>query len=515
MGNENQNRDENCLVLERQAANVAVAWGPKSYDAAAPYSPDTAWPEYHRVASILNDGGNAVYRTVRESFRLLGLDGERYGSPEWNPLGGWIRPGDTVVLKPNFVRDFRESSSDTADCVITHGSVLRAVLDYAYIALQGTGRLIIADAPQNDADFSAIQKLTSLDAIVEFYRKHVGFPVEFYDLRPEAAIKIDGVITGHTTLAGDPEGYVKVNLGQDSAFSTIEHLCHKLYGAEYDRSELVRHHSNGVHEYLISKTILNADCVISVPKLKTHKKTGITVNLKNLVGINGNKNWLPHHREGTPADGGDQFNESNFLRRSERMAVALFKRSFPMFGSLRGKIAGPLKALGKELFGDTNVDTVRSGNWFGNDTTWRMAIDLNRILMYAKNDGRVAEQPVRRFLSVVDGIIGGEGNGPLDPQPRTSGVIITGTNPVAVDLVSARLLGFDYQKIPMLVQALQEHHLPLTSFTFEEVATCSNDATFDCPLAQYRGPILSFAPHFGWKGHIEVEEGTSEIRSVA
>jgi len=513
--NENRDRNDNDAVLGQQAAHVAVAWGPKSYDVTPPYSPDTAWPEYHRISTVLNNDVNEVYRTVRESFRLLGLDAARYGSPEWNPLGDWIRPGDTVVLKPNFVRDFRESSSDTAECVITHGSVIRAVLDYAYLALNGNGRLIIADAPQNDADFSAIRKLANLDALVEFYRTHVGFAVEFYDLRPEAAIKVDGVITGHTKLAGDPEGYVKVNLAQHSAFAEIEHLCHKLYGAEYDRSELVSHHTNGAHEYLISKTILNADCVISIPKLKTHKKTGITVNLKNLVGINGNKNWLPHHREGTPADGGDQFNESNFLRRSERMAVALFKRSFPVLGSLRGKVAGPLKALGKGIFGDTNVDTVRSGNWFGNDTTWRMAIDLNRILLYAQKDGRIAERPVRRFLSVVDGIIGGEGNGPLDPQPRTAGVIIAGTNPVAVDLASARLLGFDYRKIPMLTQALQEHHLPLTSFTFEDVTAYSNDATFNCPLAQYSGPLLAFVPHFGWKGHVEVEENSSEIRAIA
>lgn len=515
MHNENRDGNEHCTVLDKQTANVAVAWGPKAYDVTPPYSPDSAWPEYSRICNVLNTGGNEVYKTVRESFHLLGLDAVRYDSPEWNPLGAWIRPGDTVVLKPNFVRDFRESSPDPADCVITHGSVIRAVLDYAYIALNGTGRLIIADAPQNDADFSAIRRMTNLDAIVEFYRTHIGFPVEFYDLRPEAAIKIDGVITGHTKLAGDPEGYVKVNLAQDSAFAEVEHLCHKLYGAEYDRSELVSHHTNGSHEYLISKTVLNADCVISIPKLKTHKKTGITVNLKNLVGINGNKNWLPHHREGTPADGGDQFNESNFLRRSERIAVALFKRSFPILGSLRGKVAGPLKILGKGIFGDTNVDTVRSGNWFGNDTTWRMAIDLNRILMYARNDGQIAERPVRRFLSIVDGIIGGEGNGPLDPQPRTSGVIIAGTNPVAVDLTSARLLGFDYRKIPMLAQALHAHRLPLASFTFEDVIAHSNDATLNRPLSQYNGPLLAFAPHFGWKGHVEVEENASEIRAIA
>jgi uncharacterized protein (DUF362 family) len=92
-------------------------------------------------------------------------------------------------------------------------------------------------------------------------------------------------------------------LGQHSAFHEISNLCHLLYGAEYETSELRSHHHDDIHEYLISRTVIEADCVINLPKLKTHKKTGITVSMKNLVGINGNKNWLPHHREGTPAQG--------------------------------------------------------------------------------------------------------------------------------------------------------------------------------------------------------------------
>jgi uncharacterized protein (DUF362 family) len=506
---------EEYSLLAPVAEKVAIAWGPKGYDTPAPFCPGTAWPEYQRVASVLGDHANEVYQAVRESFQLLGCDSAHYGSPDWNPLGGWIRPGDTVVLKPNFVRDFRESSADTADCVITHGAIIRAVLDYAYLALGGRGRVIIADAPQNDADFSAIKRITRLDAIVDFYRRHVGFPVEVYDLRPEAAIKVDGVIIGHRELLGDPEGYVKVNLGPHSAFSAIEHLCGKLYGAEYDRRELVSHHTHGVHEYLIAKTILNADCVISLPKLKTHKKTGVTVNMKNLVGINGNKNWLPHHREGTPAEGGDQFNDSSFLRRSERLAVALFKRSFPMLGALRGTVAGPIKALGKSLFGDTNVDTVRSGNWFGNDTTWRMAVDLNRILHYADRDGTLHKQPMRRFLSVVDGIVGGEGNGPLDPQPKPSGVILAGTNPVVVDLVAARLMGFDYRKLPMIHKALEAHALPLASCAVANIKCLSNDQSFNRAVTELEGALLAFAPHFGWRGHIEVFENHRETRAVA
>lgn len=499
-------------MLEGGAREVAIAWGPTEYSVAPPFSPGVAWPEYSRVSSVPGDRPNRVYETVRESLRLLGLGAARYGCADWNPLGRWIRPGDTVVLKPNFVRDFRESSQDDADCLTTHGSVIRAVLDYAYIALGGSGRLIIADAPQNDADFDRIRRIAHLDAIVDFYSTGVGFPVEVHDLRPEAATKIDGVIVGHRRLPGDPAGYVAVDLGCHSAFAEIGNLCHKLYGAEYDRGELVRHHTGGMHEYLFSKTVLAADCVISIPKLKTHKKAGLTANMKNLVGINGNKNLLPHHREGTPAQGGDQFDRDGLLRRTERATVALFKQMFPLLGPMRRPLASPIKALGKRVFGDTNAGTVRSGNWHGNDTTWRMVVDLNRVLFYADAEGHLHERPVRRFFSVVDGIVAGEGNGPLDPTPRPTGLILAGANPVAVDLSCARLMGFDYRKVPVLHRALQSHPLPLVSFAYDDVLGRSNDGAFDRPLAGLRGPLLAFAPHFGWKGHVEVSEQVHETR---
>jgi uncharacterized protein (DUF362 family) len=500
--------------LSGDAAAVGIARGPARYGVEPPFSPDARFPELAALTSPGADG-NTVHATVRESLRLLQLDADRYGTPAWNPLRDIVRPGDTVVVKPNFVRDFRESSGDNADCVITHGAVVRAVVDYVYLALEGRGRIVVADAPHNDADFTAIRRLTSIDAIAAFYRDRVGFPIDVYDLRPEAATKVDGVIVGHTPLPGDPAGYVAVDLGAASAFEEIGELCRLLYGSEYDRSELVSHHTGGRHEYLISKTVLDADCVISVPKMKTHKKTGITVNLKNLVGINGNKNWLPHHREGTPAQGGDQFADDGLTRRTERAVVTAFKKGFPALGPLRGLLARPLKSVGKAVFGDTNAGTVRSGNWHGNDTTWRMAVDLNRILFYADAAGRVHDRPVRRFFSVVDGLVAGEGNGPLDPTPVPAGVILCGRNPVAVDAMAARLMGFDVYRLPIVWRAADGRPLPLAGFALTDVRGRSNDADFDRVLPQIRGRALAFEPHFGWKGHLELAEASDEAGVLA
>jgi len=492
-----------------RGTTVAISTANEEYPVGPPYSPCVCYPEYPLGRNALATGENHAYEGLRDALCLLGLDTEQYDQKGWNPLGEIIKPGQTVVLKPNFVRDFRETQAGHEDCLITHGSIIRAALDYAYIALKGEGRIIIADAPQNDADFDVIRQMAGLDEIQAFYREHAGFEVEVYDLRPEKARKVNGVICGHNRLPGDPGGYVKVNLGCHSMFHEISHLCHLLYGSEYDTSEIQRHHSGGVHEYMISKTIMDADCVINLPKLKTHKKTGITVCMKNLVGINGNKNWLPHHRLGTPAQGGDQFADDHVKHRIERKAMACFRRAFPLLGPVRTVLAKPLKAVGQAVFGNTNTDMIRSGNWYGNDTTWRMVIDLNRILMYADREGHLQNAPARRMFSIVDGIIGGEGNGPLDPMAKKVGMVLAGGNGVAVDLACAYLMGFDYQRLPVLFHAMTQHTLPIAPANLEEVCCRSDRPSWNRPLAEWSGGGLGFRPHFGWRGHVERRADTT------
>ena len=486
------------------SARVAMSTGYNDYLSEPPYSPEIGYPEYPFSHNSLMKEANEAYEGVRDVLRLLGLDAVNYDQKDWNPLGDIVQPGQKVVLKPNFVRDFRETQAGHGDCLITHGSIIRAVLDYAYIALKGEGRIMIADAPQNDANFEAIRQMAGLDEIRDFYRRYAGFEIEVYDLRPERARKVGGVICGHEHLAGDPAGYVKVNLGQRSAFNEISHLCHLLYGSEYDTSEIHRHHTGGVHEYLISRTVLEADCVINLAKLKTHKKTGITVCMKNLVGINGNKNWLPHHRLGTPAEGGDQFADDGVKHRIEQNVMGYFRGLFPLLGPARKILAKPLKTIGQSIFGDTNTDTIRSGNWYGNDTAWRMVIDLNRIFIYADKNGNLEDRPARNIFNIVDGIVGGEGNGPLDPIPKRAGVVLAGINAVAVDMACARLMGFDYMRLPLLCRALDNNSMPIARFDYDEITCKSNTQQFNRSLNEFDGVGLAFKPHFGWQGHVEL-----------
>ena len=47
----------------------------------------------------------------------------------------------------------------------------------------------------------------------------------------------------------------------------------------------------------------------------------------------------------------------------------------------------------------------------------------------------------------VDGIVGMEGNGPIQGTPKTAGVIVAGSDPVAVDCTCCRIMGIDPEQI--------------------------------------------------------------------
>jgi uncharacterized protein (DUF362 family) len=59
---------------------------------------------------------------------------------------------------------------------------------------------------------------------------------------------------------------------------------------------------------------------------------------------------------------------------------------------------------------------------------------------------------VPRF-NIVDGIVGMEGNGPIQGAARQSGVLVFGPDPVAVDATAARLMGIEPRNIWYLAQA--------------------------------------------------------------
>jgi uncharacterized protein (DUF362 family) len=60
---------------------------------------------------------------------------------------------------------------------------------------------------------------------------------------------------------------------------------------------------------------------------------------------------------------------------------------------------------------------------------------------------------VRPDFAIVDGIIGMEGNGPIQGTPKACGLLILGDDPVAVDATCCRVMGLIPGKVKYLAQA--------------------------------------------------------------
>ena len=413
----------------------------------------------------------------------------------------FVRSGDRVVLKPNWVKehDERFPGPNQWEHMVTHPAVIEAVARWVGARLEGQGRVTICDAPQTDSSFARLLEYCRLDDMVR--RCERSFPgVEFalLDLRPEEWHAVDGVTVRRTELEGDPRGSTRVALDEASEFVGFSGLG-RLYGASYDMEETNARHSGIRHEYLLCRTPMEADVFINLPKLKTHKKVGLTCALKNLVGINANKNWLPHHTEGTPDQGGDQFPAATVKARLEHSWMGTIKRFLRHRPGL-SRLFVPLKKAGRLFFGDTQ-QVVRSGNWHGNDTCWRMVLDLNKCLFGFDGDGQPRRKPLR-YLAVVDGIVAGEGNGPMAPDRKPCGVILAGRHPAAVDCVASALMGFDWKKLRLLEHAFAMRPVSFTRFNADDIRVASNRPEWRGSLAEMQ-QTFRFRPHFGWVGAIE------------
>ncbi len=476
----------------------------KEYSDQPPFNPPQIFPETP-IESATHEQ-NQAYASVRQLFKLLEYDLENYGTPEWNPLKWLINPGETVFLKPNMIAERHYYKQDW-NYVITNGSVIRAVVDYVFISLGSTGKIIIGDSPSTESDFEKMNSLQGLREIQKIYAEKKGFEIEIIDLRDEHWIERDRVVIDKIKLPGDPRGKSYFDLADKSMFAELDDKGIRYYGAFYDTDETNLHHQKNRHEYAISKSVIEADVLINLPKLKTHKKCGLTVNLKSLVGINAQKNWLPHYIFGSPESGGDQFEHENTKQKLENALVGKAKKSLLNKNPLVQTLARKTKSLAYKVFGHTE-EVVRSGNWHGNNTVWRMSLDLNRILFYGNPDGTFSTGgKKKRFFSIVDGIIAMEGNGPVAGDAKPVGILIAGVNPVAVDTTCARLMGFDEGKIQLIKKAFEKHDFPLIDGQLEDIETISNNEAWNKKLTDWKFiESLNFRPHFGWSGFIERKE---------
>ena len=342
----------------------------------------------------------------------------------------FIKPGMTVFIKPNWVASrWRESCphKDTLYSVITHQAVIEAVADCTAASLNGNGEIIIGDNPSIDADFEELMQFTGIRKLLTKY----DVPCEILDLRPLVCkdLKDYGKKDKMSTQSGDPRGVVQVNLGKESLLYNVDSTLFR--GVFDEREETVAAHTGDTQLYTFSKSLYDADVYISIPKLKTHHKVGATLNLKGLVGSITEKNQLVHWRVGSPETGGDEYPDRESYLASQ------------------------------------NAKVTHRGAHPGNDTIWRMVVDLYKAMLKRE----------RKYFSVVDGIIAGEGKGPFCPNSKQANTLIAGDNLLAVDMVSARLMDFDPRKIRYLSWFIDNCYIDIKNievFGYDEFFECNS-----------------------------------------
>ncbi|MDM7992356.1 MAG: DUF362 domain-containing protein, partial [Candidatus Fermentibacter sp.] len=393
--------------------------------------PETEW--YSR---------EALARLVREAAA---------GASGGQPLR--MAPGSRVLIKPNWVYH-RNASGGGVDCMATHPEFVLAAL--GLVLESDPSSVVIGDAPVQGCIWDSLVTPELRDRIAGAAR---GRRVDVIDFR-RTIMRGAGLDAGHDRDVRPEDRFVLFDLGCDSLLEPVSSPPGRFRVTMYDPGLISRRHFPGRHQYLISKEALESDVILSLPKLKTHRKAGITGALKNLVGLNGNKEFLPHHRKGGARDGGDCYPGRSVLKSiAENLLDAsnrrIGRRSFPaMLAGVR--IALELQRL---LHGEAEID----GGWSGNDTVWRTVLDIDRIALYGRIDGTMADVPQRRVVSLTDALVCGQGDGPMMPDPLPLGFVTCSDSPVDADILHCRLLGFDPGLIPMVREASSGFRWPLPS----------------------------------------------------
>lgn len=488
------------------------------YPHIAPFDPDELFDELMDVT--VADERNNVYREIRQTFIDLQLDKKHLLTPAWSPLSELVSPGNTVVIKPNFV--LHTHKEELQEYVTTHPSVLRPIIDYCWKAMGQTGLIVVGDAPSAEADFDVVADRLGLRKMIETLRSR-GVNVELHDFRALKVLTENGVWVGEQELPAESPSSRIVNLGRESKFAIAKYANVKLRGAGYDIKATNRHHRGDIHEYRVSTTLLHADVVISVPKLKTHRKAGLTCCMKNLVGINCDKNYLPHFAIGSTNLGGDEMPgiDARYIWRVRAYNLVrehIIGPGWRVFGKPGVKILRFLKDrlyepeaeevsekiesstlakksdqemdLAKWLHNRLSGQSIAAGAWAGNETICRMILDLNRIFLCCDKNGDLKDRTDRKIFYVVDGIAMGIGNGPTSPTPLQAGLVAAGWNGFALDTSILRLFGIDPDCITLYRMAKDESWI----FMDDDGDKRLNGA----PLCEKDRLSLDLSPPDGW-----------------
>jgi uncharacterized protein (DUF362 family) len=434
-----------------------------------------------RLESVFTDTAN---RTIRELSKVYGnklLLKEKIRSIGKGIIDSETIRGKKILLKPNWVVQDKKEGDE--NCLRTNDSFLLAALE---ILLENKpASIIIGDAPIQGCQWEDMLS-DEFFQIVETLSTKYSVPIKIMDFRRTTFDPYENVLIKEKRALSN---YTIFDLGEDSYLESISSVKSTFRILDYSADKLFDSHSRGKHQYCIIKEFFDADLVISMPKIKTHQKVGITGALKNIVGLVGDKDYLPHHRVGGVGFDGDCYPGKNILRRISEWLLDNANRH-------QGRKAYWFLRWGAiiiwKLSMPKRIHQLGAG-WYGNDTAWRMVMDLNKIAIFGRKDGTLSEEPQRELYSLCDGIVGGQGDGPLNPKALPLGVICFSNNSSMSDICMATLMGFDIQKISLLSSAyqnVQQQNIELTL----------NDVKIE--LSDLSSLSIPTTPPPGWVNHL-------------
>jgi uncharacterized protein (DUF362 family) len=246
-------------------------------------------------------------------------------------LSGFVKSGDTVLIKPNFI-----APKSARHATQTHPVV---ITELAKLLLDFGAKPFVGDSPAWQNTFVCASKL-KLDEPL----KKMGVPIKQLDTPKKCIIDTDNMKVG------------------------------------------------------ISKTALEADVIINLPKFKSHQQLVATFAVKNMFGcVPGKRKALWHFRLG-----GD---EQQFCR---------------------------------------------------------LLIDIYRYLKPA--------------LTIIDGVMAMDGPGPINGRTRPFGWLIGSTDPIACEILSAKLINKKLDEFPVIRTARQ---IGFGCSSLEEIQIAGDDYTDD------------------------------------
>ncbi|MDQ1559418.1 MAG: hypothetical protein QOD32_2478 [Pyrinomonadaceae bacterium] len=446
-------------------------------------------------SSRVDDNGTGVSGADDITRALLQLSRELgWGDSDGGAFGHVIPTGARVLIKPNFVMHANQGAGGI-EPLVTHQSLVRAAVE---AALQtGAAEVSVGDAPVQGCDFPALLRATGLDEwSADLMRRDSRFR-GIRDFRRTIAVFTDGVRAAAENMRDESE-FTLFDLGRESLLEPITDESGAFRVTCYDPRLMRRTHAPGRHQYLIARAVLDADVVINLPKLKTHKKAGITCALKNLIGINGNKEFLPHHRLGGARGGGDCYPGASPLKRSlEYVLDRENSTARPALGKVWHGLGVQLERAARIAGDGLGVE----GSWSGNDTVWRTALDLNRVLLYGRPDATFSDHPARLVVHVADAVVAGQGDGPLAPEALPMGLLVGSWNAAALDWAGAHLLGYDPTRVSIAREAFGQFRWPLATFAHEAVRLCGDlgEGAADEMFGRASAPLFQVKHPEGWR----------------